>query len=91
MAKIVVHNETDPQIAIILEEVGPGVPGKALGTHGTCTECGWSMHRWDFTRAVEGAKAHVDGHEAVLIGGDRESLVRGGWNDSVSSIRSIRF
>lgn len=76
MAKTVIQHDQDPQIAIILVEVGPGVPGKALGTHGVCTECGWPLHRWDFYRAVADARIHVDMHEAVIIGGDRDSLIR---------------
>lgn len=76
MAKIVIQNEADPCIAIVLEQVGPGVPGKALGTHGTCTECGWPMHRWELSRAIIDARDHVDSHEPVTIGGDPHSLVR---------------
>lgn len=76
MAKIVVHNEKDPQIAIVLEEVPAGTPGKARGTHGTCTECGWPLHRWERDNAIRAAGDHVDSHEPVMLGGDRDSLVR---------------
>lgn len=76
MAKTVVYNERDPQIGITLERVGPGVPGRARGTHGTCTECGWPLFKWHHDKAVEAAQAHVDAHEPVLDGGDRDSLVR---------------
>lgn len=76
MAKIVIQNEADPGIAILLEEVPEGTPGRAQGTHGVCTKCGWPMHRWDRDRAIEDAKRHVDGHEAELIGGDTDALVR---------------
>lgn len=76
MARIVVFNEADPRIAITLERVGPGVPGRARGTHGMCTECGWPLHKWHPDKAIKAAQAHVDGHEPVTIGGDRESLIR---------------
>lgn len=76
MAKLVVFNEVDPGIGITLETVEPGTPGRAQGTHGTCTECGWPMHRWDRDRAIADAQAHVDAHEPVLIGGDTDALVR---------------
>lgn len=76
MAKTVVYNERDPQIAIVLERVGPGVPGRARGTHGACTECGWVMFKWNAEKAREVAQAHVDSHEAVIIGGDQDSLIR---------------
>jgi hypothetical protein len=77
MAVTVVFNEADPCIGITLEEVPPGTPGRAQGTHGTCTECGWPMHRWDRDKAIRDAQAHVDGHAPVLIGGDTDSLIRG--------------
>lgn len=76
MAKIVVHNERDPQIAIVLEYVAPNTPGRARGYHGTCTECGWPMHRWGQYAAIVAARAHVDSHEPVMLGGDRDSLIR---------------
>jgi hypothetical protein len=76
MAKTVIQNEVDPCIAIVLVEVPEGVPGVARGTHGVCTQCGWPLHRWDFRRAVADARIHVDMHEPVTIGGDRDSLVR---------------
>lgn len=66
MAKIVVQHDRDPGIAIILEEFPDGAPGVARGTHGTCTECGRPMHRWDRDRAIEDAKRHVDAHESGL-------------------------
>ena len=71
MVKIVVMNEVDPGIGITLEEV-PGM----IGWRGTCTECGWPMHRWTQERAIQGAQEHVDRHEPVLIGGDTDALVR---------------
>lgn len=76
MAKTVIHHDTDPQIAIVLVTVPPGTPGQAQGTRGVCTECGWPLHRWDFRRAVQDARVHVDMHEAVMIGGDTDALVR---------------
>jgi hypothetical protein len=76
MAKIVIFNEVDPAIGITLEEVGPGVPGRARGTYGTCTECGWPMHRWDRDEAIRAAQRHVDSHDPVMIGGDLDALVR---------------
>lgn len=66
MAKLIVQHDEDPGIAIVLEEVPEGTPGRAHGYHGTCTECGWPMHRWLQVRAIEGAKEHVDRHESRL-------------------------
>lgn len=68
MAKLVVQHEEDPAIGIVLEEVLPGTPGRARGWHGTCTECGWPVHRWDGADAIGSAQQHVDSHEAVVIG-----------------------
>lgn len=76
MAKLVIVHDVDPCIGITLEEVAPGTPGRAQGYHGACTECGHVMHRWDRDRAISDAKAHVDGHAPVLVGGDRDALVR---------------
>lgn len=76
MAKIVIFNEVDPAIGITLEEVPPGTPGKAHGVHGSCTECGKPMYWWTEEKAIKAAKAHVDSHEPVMIGGDRDALVR---------------
>jgi hypothetical protein len=76
MAKLVIVHDVDPCIGITLEEVLPGTPGRARGYHGSCTECGWPMHRWHRDRAIQDAKAHVDSHAPVLIGGDRDALVR---------------
>lgn len=76
MAKIVIYNEADPCIGITLEEVEPGTPGRARGTHGTCTECGKPMHWWDQNEAIRAAQAHVDGHTPVMLGGDLDALVR---------------
>ncbi len=77
MAKIVVEHETDPAIGIVLTEVAPGTPGRAQGTYGTCTECGWPLHRWQRDRAIEDARRHVDGHEAWVRGVDPSSVVPG--------------
>jgi len=76
MAKIVIHNETDPGIGIILNEGLPQAPS-APGFHGTCTQCGWPMHRWDLQKAIDAAQAHVDRHSPAVVGGDRDALVRG--------------
>ena len=76
MAKIVVFNEVDPCIGVTLEEVPPGTPGRAHGTYGTCTACGRVTHRWERDNAIRDAQRHVDEHEPVLIGGDRDALVR---------------
>jgi len=76
MARFVVFNQVDPCIGIELVTVPEGTPGKARGTHGTCTECGWPMHRWHRDNAIQAARDHVDGHAPVLIGGDRDALVR---------------
>lgn len=75
MAKIVVQHDVDPAIGMILEEVPPGTPGRAQGCHGTCTECGWPMHRWDRDRAIQDAKQHVDSHEPVVAGVDPSSVI----------------
>lgn len=70
MAKIVVHNEQDPQIAIMLGKLDSG------GLFGTCTECPF-VGQWSTQGlAVQRAQRHVDSHEPVVIGGDRDSLVR---------------
>ena len=76
MAKIVIVHDVDPCIGITLEEVLPGDPGRARGWHGSCTECGHVMHRWRQDNAIRDAQAHVDGHPAVLVGGDTDALVR---------------
>ena len=76
MTKTVVHNETDPGIAIVLEEVLPGTPGRAHGVYGTCTSCGKPMHWWHLGQAIQASQVHVDGHEPELIGGDTDALVR---------------
>lgn len=66
MAKIVIQHDKDPGIAIVLTEVAAGTPGLTRGFHGTCTECGWPMHRWDRDKAIHSAKGHVDTHESGL-------------------------
>jgi hypothetical protein len=66
VAKVIVQHDEDPAIGMILETVEAGTSGRARGTHGTCTECGWPMHRWDRERAIEDAQAHVDRHESSL-------------------------
>jgi len=76
VAKLVVHNEVDPGIGMVLEEVLPGVPGRAQGWYGRCTACPKTMHRWHQDRAIRSAQAHVDSHTPVLIGGDTDALVR---------------
>jgi hypothetical protein len=76
MAKLIVQHDEDPGIAIILEEVLPGTPGRARGFHGTCTECGFPMHRWTRDNAVRDAQRHVDRHTAHVIGIDPSSIVR---------------
>jgi len=68
MAKVVVQHDVDESIGIVLEEVAPGTPGRAQGWHGTCTECGWTLHYWREDNAVKGARRHVDGHVAVVAG-----------------------
>lgn len=75
MAEIVIFNRIDPCIGITLREGIEGGPA-APGWHGSCTECGWPMHRWNREKAIEGAQAHVDAHSPVLIGGDTDALVR---------------
>lgn len=66
MAKIIIQHDVDPGIAIVLEHVAPGTPGRAQGYHGSCTECGWPMHRWGQDVALIAAQAHVDRHESGL-------------------------
>jgi hypothetical protein len=66
MAKLLVQHDTDPGIAVILTEVPPRTPGKAQGCHGTCTECGWTIHRWLTENAIKDAREHVDSHESGL-------------------------
>jgi hypothetical protein len=77
MAKLVVQHDEDPAIAIVLETVPEGTPGRAHGTYGTCTQCGWPMHRWSEEHAVLAAERHVDSHEALVSGIDPSSVVRG--------------
>ena len=75
MAKLVVQHDRDPQIAVVLTEMPRGghtVPGVT----GSCTQCGWPMHQWNRDKAIRAAQQHVDGHEPVIIGGDKDSLVR---------------
>jgi hypothetical protein len=76
MAKLVVQNDTDPGIAVVLETVPEGEPGRAKGTHGGCTACGRVIHQWREDSAITVAKEHVDNHEPVLIGGDTDALVQ---------------
>lgn len=66
MAKLIVQHDEDPGIAIILEALRLDGSGRALGWHGTCTQCGRPMHRWGQWLAIESAKAHVDSHESAL-------------------------
>lgn len=77
MAKIVVAHDEDPAIGIVLETVPPGTPGRAHGTYGTCTECGWPMHRWSSEVAMRDARRHVDSHEGSVRGVDPSSVVPG--------------
>lgn len=76
MAKLIVHHQTDPGIGMVLEEVLPGDAKRARGWYGRCTACPKTMHRWHQDRAVKAAQGHVDSHEAVLVGGDTDALVR---------------
>lgn len=71
-----VFNQADPCIGITLT---PGLPNAphAPGFYGACTQCGWPMHRWDRQKAIESAQRHVDGHDPVLLGGDRDALIYG--------------
>lgn len=69
MAKIVVWNDADPGIAIVLSE-------SVRGCHGSCTECGWPMHRWNRDSAITSAQRHVDSHKFVMLGGDKDALIR---------------
>lgn len=66
MATVIVQHDTDAGIAVLLEEVLPGTPGRARGWHGRCTECGWPMHRWGQALAIAGARRHVDLHTSQL-------------------------
>lgn len=66
VAKLVVQHDVDPGIAIVLEEVPEGTPGRARGTYGSCTECGWTVHRWLTENAIRDGKEHVDQHESGL-------------------------
>lgn len=77
MAKIVIMHSEDPAIGITLTEVPEGVPGKAQGTYGTCTQCGWPMHRWQLEMAIDDAQRHVDSHQASVVGIDPSSVVPG--------------
>lgn len=75
MAKMIIQHDVDPAIGVVLEEVVPGTPGRAQGFHGSCTECGWPIHRWKEDVAVYDAKQHVDSHEAQVAGIDPSSVV----------------
>lgn len=66
MAKLLVQHDEDPGIAIVLEYVAPGTPGRPQGWFGTCTQCGKKTHWWHQDRAITAAQAHVDGHESAL-------------------------
>lgn len=66
MSKLIVQHDEDPGIAIVLEYVPPGTPGRALGWHGACTQCGKTMHRWGPAMAIESARRHVDSHSSAL-------------------------
>lgn len=73
VTQIVIFNAIDPCIGITLVE---GEAGRPPGFKGTCTECGWPMHRWNREDAVARAQRHVDAHTPQLIGGDTDALVR---------------
>lgn len=73
--QIVIFNSVDPCIGIILREGLPNAP-HAPGFHGSCTQCGWPMHKWDRQKAIEAAQRHVDWHDPVVAGGDRDALIR---------------
>ena len=62
MAKLLVVNEQDASIAVLIEEIPEGTPGRAEGWYGRCTDCGpaWVMHRWKQDRALSDAGHHVD-------------------------------
>lgn len=75
VAPVVLCHPVDPCISITLRYSPPETPGRALGWHGTCTQCGHTMHRWRSLTAVRDAMRHVHGHEAVVVGGDPDSLV----------------
>lgn len=66
MAKLIVQHEQDPGIAIVLEYVPSGTPGRALGYHGKCTQCGWPLHRWERDTAILSAFSHIEKHESAL-------------------------
>jgi hypothetical protein len=61
-AKLVVFNDREPDIGITMEYVPPGTPGKAMGWHGVCTECGKPVHFWNQARAFAAGQEHVDQH-----------------------------
>lgn len=61
MAKVLIQHDKDPGIAIILHE-----DDRLQGFHGSCTECGWPMHKWLLEKAVRAAQGHVDRHESSL-------------------------
>lgn len=66
MAKIVIQHEVDPSIGMVLEELSEGVPGRAHGVYGSCTECPAVLHAWTRDIGIILATRHVDAHESSL-------------------------
>ncbi len=69
--ELTIVHRTDPAIGIILRDLGLGE-----GWHGTCTECPEPVTRADRGGAVLAARAHVDLHDAQVIGIDPYCVVR---------------
>lgn len=57
--KLIAAHPADPSIAVNFTETLPGVPGKAQGYYGRCTECPRTMHRWHQDKALEAGRRHV--------------------------------
>lgn len=59
MAKTIVQHDTDPGIAIIINETSDGYGGD-------CTECGSHVFHRRFDDAIAVAEIHVDQHEGSI-------------------------
>lgn len=69
MAKLIVQHDTDPGIAIVIEDrARPANAFESPWYCGKCTQCGWELGDYCYSvvgSAVAEAEIHVDKHEAA--------------------------
>jgi hypothetical protein len=61
MAKIVVQNDTNPDIGIVLNRTGDVISRRRWA--GECTQCGYVVDDCEIEYAAANARAHVDSHD----------------------------